>query len=83
MSAAGPPVLLAHSCFLTHDPKQVRKMRPYSPLATLLAASVVRRSGREVALFDAMLSAGEEEFEAVLARVAPRVVAILEDNFNF
>lgn len=83
MSAAGPPVLLAHSCFLAHDPKQARKMRPYPPLATLLAASVVRRSGREVALFDAMLAAGEEEFEAVLARVAPRVVAILEDNFNF
>ena len=52
MSAAGPPVLLAHSCFLAHDAKQVRKMRPYAPLATLLAASVVRRSGREVALFD-------------------------------
>ncbi len=83
MSAAGPPVLLAHSCFLAHDPKQLRKMRPYPPLATLLAASVVRRTGREVALFDAMLSAGEEEFEADLARVAPRVVAILEDNFNF
>ncbi|MBP7674785.1 MAG: B12-binding domain-containing radical SAM protein [Thermoanaerobaculia bacterium] len=83
MSAAGPPVLFAHSCFLAHDAKQVRKMRPYAPLATLLAASVVRRSGREVALFDAMLSAGEEEFEADLARVTPRVVAILEDNFNF
>ena len=58
-------------------------MRPYAPLATLLAASVVRRSGREVALFDAMLSSGEAEFEEILRRRAPRVVAILEDNFNF
>jgi anaerobic magnesium-protoporphyrin IX monomethyl ester cyclase len=83
MKSAGPPVLLAHSCFLAHDAKQVRKMRPYPPLATAIVAAVVRKTGREVALFDAMLAQGEEDFEADLARHAPRVVGILEDNFNF
>jgi anaerobic magnesium-protoporphyrin IX monomethyl ester cyclase len=78
-----PPVLLAHSWFLAHDPKQVRKMKPYPPLATALTAALVRASGRPVALFDAMLSQGEEEFTADIRRLAPRVVGILEDNFNF
>jgi hypothetical protein len=32
-------VLLAHSFFLRNDPKQVEKMRPYAPLATLYAAA--------------------------------------------
>jgi anaerobic magnesium-protoporphyrin IX monomethyl ester cyclase len=83
MTTRSSPVLLAHSWFLAHDPKQLRKMRPYPPLATLLVASLVRESGRTAALFDAMLAQGEEEFCAALARHAPGVVAILEDNFNF
>lgn len=83
MKSDGRPVLLAHACFLAHDAKQVRKMRPYPPLATAIVAAVVRKTGREVALFDAMLAQSEEDFEADLARLAPRVVGILEDNFNF
>jgi len=49
-------VLLAQPYFLAHDPKQVRKMKPYPPLATLITASVLRDAGKEVSLFDAMLS---------------------------
>jgi len=80
---AGRRVLLAHSYFLAHDEKQTRKMKPYPPLATLLAAALLRKTGREVHLFDAMLSPGEEEFERTLRAVRPDVVALLEDNFNF
>lgn len=58
-------------------------MKPYPPLATLIAASLARDAGYDVALFDAMLSAGEDEFEEALAVRRPDVVAILEDNFNF
>lgn len=76
-------VLLAHPYFLAHDPKQVRKMRPYPPLATLLTAAAVREAGHDVRLFDAMLSEGEEEFSELLPRAKPEVVGILEDNFNF
>ncbi|MFZ1598813.1 MAG: radical SAM protein, partial [Anaerolineae bacterium] len=60
-------VLLAHSYFLRYDQKQVEKMRPYPPLATLYAASYLRSVGYSVALFDAMLATGEHEFEAALA----------------
>ena len=76
-------VLLAQPYFLAHDPKQVRKMKPYPPLATLITASVLREAGREVALFDAMLSPGEEEFSAIVASTRPAIVGMLEDNFNF
>ena len=76
-------VLLAHSYFLRYDQKQVEKMRPYPPLATLYAASYLRSVGYSVALFDAMLADGEHEFEAALATYAPRFVVLYEDNFNF
>ncbi len=76
-------VLLAHAFFLKNDPKQVEKMRPYAPLATLYAASHLRAAGYEVALFDAVLAAGEEELEAALDRHRPRFFVLYEDSFNF
>jgi anaerobic magnesium-protoporphyrin IX monomethyl ester cyclase len=76
-------VLLAHSFFLKHDPKQVEKMKPYAPLGTLYAASHVRQQGFSVALFDAMLSEGLHEYEALLKQLKPAVVALYEDQFNF
>lgn len=76
-------VLLAHSFFLRNDPKQVEKMRPYAPLATLYAASHLRAAGYDVALFDAMLAAGEEDFAAALDRHRPRFAVFYEDSFNF
>jgi anaerobic magnesium-protoporphyrin IX monomethyl ester cyclase len=76
-------VLVAHSYFLVHDPKQVRKMRPYPPLATLYTAGYLRSRGYTVALFDAMLALGEAQFAEALACHRPRFVALCEDNFNF
>jgi anaerobic magnesium-protoporphyrin IX monomethyl ester cyclase len=80
---AGTRVLLAHAYYLAHDAKQWRKMKPYPPLATLLAAAVLRKRGFDVVFFDAMLAAGEEEFAAALEASGARIVGILEDNFNF
>ncbi|MBI2535690.1 MAG: hypothetical protein HYW06_01690 [Gemmatimonadetes bacterium] len=82
-SSGAPAVLLAHSYYLRHDPKQVQKMRPYPPLATLITASVLRQHGIDVTLFDAMLASGVEEFYRTLDAVRPAVVTIVEDNFNF
>lgn len=77
------PVLIAHSYFLLLDPKQAGRMKPYAPLATLLTAAVLRQRGNEVAFFDAMLAPGVESFAAMLHEVRPRIVAIVEDSFNF
>src|SRR5690348_3324336 len=79
----GPVILLAHSYFLARDPKQHERMKPYPPLATLLVAAQLRRDGHEVALFDAMLADGVDDFRAALDEYRPAVVAIVEDNFNY
>lgn len=76
-------VLLAHSYYLRYDPKQSRKMKPYAPLSTLIAAALLRRERRQFTFFDAMLSEGVDEFRELLRAARPRIVGILEDNFNF
>src|SRR5437764_3632632 len=76
-------VLLTHSNHLASDRKQLRKMQPYPPLQTLLAAACLRRAGYSVALFDPALEPAEEGFTQALERHRPRLVAVCEDNFNF
>ena len=76
-------VLLAHSYYLLHDSKQLRKMRPYPPLGTLYAASILRCAGFSVALFDATFAHSESVFEEVLQTHRPRFVVLFEDNFHF
>jgi anaerobic magnesium-protoporphyrin IX monomethyl ester cyclase len=76
-------VLLAHSYFLLLDPKQHAKMKPYPPLNTLHAATVLRNDDIEVAVFDAMLAADEFDFQSSLDQHRPEIVVLFEDNFNF
>jgi anaerobic magnesium-protoporphyrin IX monomethyl ester cyclase len=76
-------ILLAHCNHLYFDRKQVRKMQPYPPLQTLLAAACLRREGFEVALYDCTLKHSDKAFRQALARHRPRMVALCEDNFNF
>jgi anaerobic magnesium-protoporphyrin IX monomethyl ester cyclase len=64
-------VLLAHSYFMRHDPKQLERMKPYPPLATLITAGVIRERGFDVALFDAMIANGVDDFAAMLTRCGP------------
>jgi len=76
-------VLLTHSNHIFHDRKQVEKMQPYPPLATLIAASVLRQHAVGVALCDITFDAPEAKFDADLARYAPPLVVVCEDDFNF
>ncbi len=76
-------ILVCHSYFLGFDPKQVARGKPYPPLATLQVAALLRQAGHHVALFDAMLASGTEEYDRKLAATAPQVVVFYEDNFNF
>ncbi len=76
-------ILLTHGNHLYYDSKQVRKMQPYPPLQTILAAAVLRLEGFDVAFFDATLNPPEQGFRAALEHHRPRLVAICEDNFNF
>jgi len=76
-------VLLGQSYYLRFDPKLWRAMQPYPPLGTLYAASYLRERGHDVALFDAMLATGVEEWVAALERHRPRYAVLFEDNFNY
>lgn len=76
-------ILVAHSYYLRNDPKQLERMRPYPPLATLLVGALVRKHGHDIAFFDATFADGVSEFVAKLDEVRPDIVGILEDNFNF
>jgi len=76
-------ILLAHPYFLRDDAKQLARMKPYPPLATLLAAAVLREQGHDVTLFDAMLADGMDAFRAALTAARPTTVAIVEDSFNY
>ena len=76
-------ILVCHSYFLRFDPKQVERAKPYPPLATLQVAGMLRQAGHEVALFDAMLATGLDEYDRKLAQVKPQVVLLYEDTFNF
>jgi anaerobic magnesium-protoporphyrin IX monomethyl ester cyclase len=76
-------ILVCHSYFLRFDPKQVERAKPYPPLATLQVAGMLRQAGHQVALFDAMLATGIEEYDLQLAEVKPQVVLFYEDTFNF
>jgi len=77
-------ILLTHSNHLYSDRKQVRKMQPYPPLQTLMVAALLRERGQSVALCDVTLAASADDaFEAALAEHRPRVVGVVEDNFNF
>jgi anaerobic magnesium-protoporphyrin IX monomethyl ester cyclase len=76
-------ILVAHSYFLRFDPKQYERAKPYPPLATLQVAAMLRRSGHQVALFDAMLAEGLEDYARCLQEHSPQLLLIYEDNFNF
>ena len=58
-------------------------MQPYAPLGTLYAASVLRSSGLEVALFDSMLAKSEDELCGAISRHRPRIIAVYDDSFNY
>src|SRR5689334_18878178 len=76
-------ILVAHSYFLRFDQKQRERSKPYPPLATLQVASTLRDAGHQVAVFDAMLADGTQEYESRLKSVQPQVALFYEDSFNF
>lgn len=76
-------IQVSHSYFLRYDPKQWERGKPYPPLATLQVATLLRRHGHEVVLFDAMLADGVEDYPAAVRAARPDLVVFYEDNFNF
>lgn len=76
-------IQVGHSYFLRYDRKQWERGKPYPPLATIQIAALLRRTGHEPSLFDAMLADGVEDYAAALHDARPDLVVFYEDNFNF
>lgn len=76
-------VLLTNSYFYRFDHKQWRFKQPYPPLATLIAASVLRNSGYNVGLFDVNLSNDPDHLMQHLQLHRPKYVFICDDGFNY
>jgi anaerobic magnesium-protoporphyrin IX monomethyl ester cyclase len=76
-------ILICHSYFLRFDSKQQERAKPYPPLATLQVASMLRKAGHEVSLFDAMLAEDFSRFGRQLEVLKPQLVLLYEDNYNF
>ena len=76
-------VLFTHSYFYKFDQKQWRFKQPYPPLATILAAAVVRNEGHSVKLFDTNLRDDPKEILPVLEKFMPKYLVIYDDGFNY
>ncbi len=76
-------VLFSHSYFLRFDPKQWSTGRPYPPLGTLYAASMLRKNGYDVTLFDTMFAYTPNDVVDYLERQQPDFFLIYDDGFNY
>lgn len=76
-------VLFTHSYFMRFDQKQWAFKQPYPPLATILAAAVLRNAGHQVSLFDTMFAHNPEEVVTHLQQFKPDYLVIYDDGFNY
>ena len=76
-------ILLTHSNHVFSDEKQRKKMEPYPPLQTLLAAALLREAGLDVAVCDVALQPPKESLRKAIRDTAPRLLVVCEDDFNF
>lgn len=76
-------VLFTHSWFMKYDPKQWQIMEPYAPLATIIAAAVLRNAGYDVMLHDVMFEESPDSIKPILETWQPDVLVICDDGFNY
>ena len=75
-------VLFTHSYFLRFDKKQWEQRKPYPPLATIQAASNLRKKGHVVSLFDANFEESSFKIKPYLKQ-NPDYLVIYDDGFNY
>lgn len=76
-------ILFTHSYFYQFDQKQWDTKQPYPPLGTIYAASVMRKAGYNVSLFDTALIDSPEKIIPVIDREKPDYLVIYDDGFNY
>lgn len=76
-------VLFSHSYYYKLDAKQWKNKMPFPPLGTIYAASLLRKNGFSVTLFDTNLRDNPNEIETVLKETQPNYLVIYDDGFNY
>jgi anaerobic magnesium-protoporphyrin IX monomethyl ester cyclase len=76
-------ILFSHSYYYRLDPKQWKNKTPFPPLGTLYAASLLRKNGFAVSLFDTNLLDSPKSIQPVLAKTKPNYLVIYDDGFNY
>jgi len=76
-------VLFTHSYFLRFDSKQWESGRPYPPLGTVYAATLLKSEGYNISLWDSMFSKDPEDIKEILEKEKPGILVIYDDGFNY
>jgi len=76
-------ILFSHSYYYKLDPKQWKNKTPFPPLGTLYAASLLRKNGYSVDLFDTNLLDNPSAIQFVLEEKYPKYLVIYDDGFNY
>ncbi|MFI5173146.1 MAG: B12-binding domain-containing radical SAM protein [Chitinophagales bacterium] len=76
-------VLLTNTYFMQFDPKQLKLMQPYPPLATLYAANVLRSNNIDVEFFDNIFTSSPKEIFPLVEQHAGKPFVIYDDGFNY
>lgn len=76
-------ILFSHSYYYKLDTKQWKNKMPFPPLGTLYAASLMRKNGFNVSLFDTNLLDSPKTIEPVLKETKPAYLVIYDDGFNY
>jgi anaerobic magnesium-protoporphyrin IX monomethyl ester cyclase len=75
-------ILLTHPYHLALDERESRLGRPYPPLSTLNAATLLQTQGHQVELEDRSFHADESDFGEVLDRRKPELLGIMGDDHS-
>lgn len=76
-------VLFTNAYFYQLDEKQWQLRKPYPPYGTILAASLIKQAGFEVALFDTSLVQYPAEIKTQIEAFKPDYLVVYDDSFNY
>lgn len=76
-------ILLTNTYFMRFDPKRFKQMQPYPPLATLYAASVLRKNKYSVSFFDTVFAESANQMFSKIENHAGKPFVIYDDGFNY
>jgi anaerobic magnesium-protoporphyrin IX monomethyl ester cyclase len=76
-------IVLANTYFMAFDPKQLKQMQPYPPLATLYAAAILREHGFSVSFHDTIFEHNASHIQQVLKQETPSIFVVYDDGFNY